>query len=243
VIFSDEGLVQIQVLLRRNCSLEEYENLTYLRDPELSRNESVRYLVEVLSKRQIVNLGDVQNAYRIRDNLRARRWDVTTRHARLVNARDFRTGDFVILGSSFSNPWASLFDSPATNFPLEEPKPQGRAPAYLNRNPLPGEPMSFGVRPAAGGAKTVTHALVSLTNNVTRTGRVVLIAGQSLSATEMAGEFLFRKDSVARIRRALRLSGGSPLPNLEMVLRVTEVNQVGDSVDLAACRVLPGASE
>jgi hypothetical protein len=36
----------------------------------------------------------------------------------------------------------------------------------------------------------------------------------------------------------LGLSANSPLPDLEMILRVTEMNQVGDSVQLVACRKL-----
>ena len=59
-----------------------------------------------------------------------------------------------------------------------------------------------------------------------------------MSATEMAGEFLLRNDSTAQIRRMIALSAGGRLPDLEMVLRVSEQNEIGDSVDLVAVRKL-----
>jgi hypothetical protein len=242
VIFGDEGLVQIQRLLGRDCTLSEYESLSYLREPKLVEQENLRGLLALLSKRQIVTIGDVQNAYRIRDNLGARGWEVAIRHARLANARDFRSGNFIILGSSFSNPWASLFQIQDSNFPIEDPRPPRKVPAYMNRHPAPGEPPSFGVELGTNGGKTVSHALVSLLENTSHTGRVMLIEGQSLAATEMAGEFLLRVESVSKMRGVLRLPERSPLPNLEMVLRVTEINEVGDSVELAACRKLPRRS-
>jgi hypothetical protein len=77
--------------------------------------------------------------------------------------------------------------------------------------------------------------------NTTRTGRVLLVAGESMSATEMAGEFLMRSDSAAQVRRILGLSKDSPLPDLEMILRVTEQNEIGDSAELIACRKITGS--
>jgi hypothetical protein len=239
VVFSDEALVQIQLLLRRRITLQEYESMSYLSAPELAQDEKLRRLLNLLSSRQIASIGDVENAYRIRENLRARGWDVVGRHARLVNARDLRSGNFILLGSSYSNPWASLFQAAESNFPLEDPRPAGKSPAFVNRFPRTGEPAAFGVELNGYGGKTVTHALVTLTDNVSHSGRVLLVAGQSLSATEMAADFLVRSESANRVRRTLGLAAGSDLPNLEMVLRVTEVNQVGDSVELAACRPLP----
>jgi len=52
----------------------------------------------------------------------------------------------------------------------------------------------------------------------------------------MAGELLLRQDSTAFIRRALGLSSRERVPSLEMVLRVSEQNEIGDGVELAACR-------
>jgi len=73
---------------------------------------------------------------------------------------------------------------------------------------------------------------------MSHTGRVLLVAGQSVSATELAADFLFRPDSGAETSKMLGLPAGGRLPNLEMILRVTEANQVGESVEVVACRRL-----
>ncbi len=190
----------------------------------------------------VLNLGDLQNAMRIAENLRARKWSVSIRHARQINARDLRTGNFIILGSSFSNPWAALFQVKDANFPIE-PAPPGKSGTILNRHPLAGEPSSFEVQLDANTGKAITYASVSVLENTARTARVMLVAGLSMSATEMAGQFLLQDDSVSITRRMLGLPPSSPLPDFEMVLRVTELNEIGNSVAFVACRKIADRSQ
>lgn len=242
VIISDEALVLIQVILNRRYTLQQYEDLDYLNAPELEQDPNLQRLRKRLSTMQLANIGDLQNAGRMKELLRARDWDVAIRHARQMNARDFRNGNFILLGGSFSNPWANLFRVQDSNFPMEDPPAGGKAVAYLNPHPAPGQPPSFGVGTTPEG-KVFTHARVSLVQNVTHSGRVLWVAGQSVSATELAGEFLSNGESVGKVRTMLGLSANSPLPDLEMILRVTEVNNVGDSVQLVACRKFPRHSD
>jgi hypothetical protein len=242
VIVSDEVLVLVQVLSGHRATLSQYENLSYLSMPELMERKGLQNFWDSLSTRQITNLGDLQNALRIAENLRARKWNVSIRHARQVNARDLRTGNFIILGSSFSNPWTALFQVKDANFPIE-PAPPGKSATILNRRPLVGEPSRFEVELDAKTGKTVTYASVSVLENTARTARVMLVAGLSMSATEMAGQFLLQDDSVSITRSMLGLPRGSPLPDFEMILRVTELNEIGNSVGLVACRKITDRSQ
>jgi hypothetical protein len=242
IIVSDEVLVLVQVLSGHRATLGEYENLTYLNMPQLVQRKGLQNFWGSLSTRQITNLGDLQNAMRITENLRARKWNVSIRHARQINARDLRTGNFIILGSSFSNPWAGLFQVKDANFPIE-PAPPGKSATILNRHPSAGEPPRFEVQSDDKTGKAVTYASVSVLENTARTARVVLVAGLSMSATEMAGQFLLQDDSVSTARRMLGLPPGSPLPDFEMVLRVTELNEIGHSVAFVACRKITDRSQ
>ena len=108
--------------------------------PELVQKKDLLRFWGSLSTRQITNVGDLQNANRIAGDLQARGWDVTIRQARQMHARSFRTGNFVILGSSLSNPWADLFPVNETNFPFDELPRPGKPEIILNRHPLNGEP-------------------------------------------------------------------------------------------------------
>ncbi len=242
IIVSDEVLVLVQVLSGHRATLGEYENLTYLSMPELVQRKGLQNFWGSLSTRQITNLGDLQNAMRIAENLRARKWNVNIRHAREINARDLRTGNFIILGSSFSNPWAGHFQVKDANFPIE-PAPPGKSATILNRHPLAGEPPRFEVQLDDKTGKAVTYASVSVLENTARTARVMLVAGLSMSATEMAGQFLLQDDSVSTARSMLGLPPASPLPDFEMVLRVTELNEVGNSVAFVACRKITDRSQ
>ena len=238
VIVADDALVLIQVLLDRRFSLEEYENLTYMNAPEVIQKKELQRFWSSLSTRQITNVGDLQNANRIAGELEARGLDVTIRQARQMHARAFRSGNFVVLGSSLSNPWAALFRVNESNFPFDELPRPGMPEVILNRHPLNGEPARFEVHKDPATGKKITFARVHLLENTAHSGRVLLVAGQSMSATELAGEFLLRNDSTAQVRRMTGLSANERLPALEMVLRVSEQNEIGDSVDLVAVRKL-----
>ena len=239
VIVGDDGLLLIEVLLNRTFTLQEYENLKYLSTPDLAQEKGLQQFWDSLSTRQLTNLGNLQNAARLAEDMRIHKWNVLIRQARQVNARDFRNGNFIILGSSHTNPWAALFQPHDSNF-LFESAPPGKSAIIRNRQPSHGEPTTYNVQLDQTTGKTVTYAVVSLVENNAHTGRVLLLAGQSTSATELAGEFLLRSDSVVRTLRMLNLPQKGLLPDLEMILRITEVNEVGDSVALVACRKLSG---
>jgi hypothetical protein len=236
VVVADDGLVLIEVLLGRRFTLEEYENLAYLQVPELVQKKDLQRFWRSLSTRQITNVGDLQNASRIATELKARNWEVAIRQARQMHALAFRNGNFVVLGSSISNPWAALFPVADSNFPYGELPTPGKPEVILNRHPLKGEPASYEVHQDPKTGDKITFARVRLVENLTRSGRVLLVEGQSMSATEMAGGLLLRDDSAAQLRRLLALPPGVALPDLEMVLEVSEQNEIGGRVELVAAR-------
>lgn len=237
VIVGDDALLLIKVLAQRDFTLEEYEKLKHLQPPKLVEQKGLQQFWESLARRQLANLGHFQSATRVAETMRAHKWNVIIRHARQVNPRDLRSGNFVILGSAHSNPWASLFQAHSAAFAFEAATP-GQWSVIRNRRPLPGEPSTYEVGTDPRTGKMLSYALASLVENDARTGRVLLLAGQSTSATELAGEFLMRSDSLDKVLRMLGRPIGSAIPDLEMILRITEVNEIGDSVTLVACRTL-----
>jgi hypothetical protein len=195
--------------------------------PELVQKKDLQRFWGSLSTRQITNVGDLQNANRIAGELQTRGLDVTIKQARQMHARAFRSGNFILLGSSLSNPWAALFAVNESNFPFDELPRPGKPEVIINRHPLNGEPPRFEVHMDPNSGKKITFARVQLLENTAHSGRVLLVAGQSMSATELAGEFMLRNDSTAQVRRVTGLTAGEKLPNLEMVLRVSEQNEIG----------------
>lgn len=243
VVVADDALVLIQVLLDRRFTLEEYENSTYLQLPELVEKKELQRFWASLSKRQITNVGDFHNAMRIVEHLRSNNLEVTVRLARQMHARAFRNGNFVILGSSLSNPWAALFPVKDTNFPFADLPRPGFPEVIVNRVPLKGEPAQFVAHRDPQTHALITYARVYLVDNLTRTGRVLLVSGQSMSATEMAGEFLLREESLEKIRASLSIPAGAAIPDLEMIIQVSEQNETGDRVALVSARQIVHGAE
>jgi hypothetical protein len=238
IVTSDDAYVLIQVLLGRHFTLQEYEDLNYLALPDLVREKHLERFWSSLSTRQIANLGDLQNAGRIADDLRRRDWQANVRHARQAHARDFRSGNFILFGGTFSNPWAGLFSSDEANFTTAPglSDPPGLPPTILNRQPRPGESPSYSVTVDQATGRIITYARIRLCENASHTARALLVAGGSMSSTEMAGEYLLRPEAVAGAARMLGVPAGARLPECELLLRVTEFNEVGEGVELIACR-------
>jgi hypothetical protein len=239
VIVGDDGLLLMEALLDRTVTLEEYENLKYLSTPEVVEKKGLGNFWDALSTRQVTNSGNLQNAVRLAKDMGGERWNVSIRHARQVNPRDFRSGNFIILGSTRINPWASLFQPRNPNFVFEH-LPSTRWASIRNQHPRGAEPHSYEIHRDPGSGQTFSYAQVSLVENNALNGRVLLVSGQSASATELALEFLLRADTIGQTLRMLGMPESSPLPDLEMVLGITEVNEVGNSVALVACRPLTG---
>jgi hypothetical protein len=64
-----------------------------------------------------------------------------------------------------------------------------------------------------------------------------------MSATEMAGEFLLREESLEKVRKVLALPASGALPDLEMIVQVSEQNETGDRVALVSARKIAHAGE
>jgi hypothetical protein len=235
VIVSDDGLLLMEVLLDHRFTLQEYENRNFMTPSDLVRQKGLERFWDNLSRRQVTNFGNFQSSQHIADEMRARNWNVSVRNARQVSARDFQNGDFVILGSSHTNPWAALFEVQDSNFPFDL-APLGKAATVRNVSPLPGEPALFEVHQDAKSGKTVSYARLTLVQNTTHKGRVLVVAGQSMASTELGAEFVLQKASLAKVLDQLRLPAGGALPDLEIMVRVTELNEIGDNVELVACR-------
>jgi hypothetical protein len=242
VIVSDDSLLFIEVLLDRRFTLQEYENLRFLTPPDLVKEKGLERLWDSLTRRQVTNFGNFQSSQHIADQMRARKWTVSVRNARQMNARDFQSGNFVILGSSHTNPWAALFEAQGSNFPVD-PAPLGQSAVIRNISPLPVEPADFQLHQDPKSSQTVSYARLTLVPNIARNGRVLIVAGQSMASTELGAEFVLQKSSLAKVMDKLRLPAAGPLPDLEMMVRVTELNEVGDHVELVACRRLNAHSE
>ena len=156
-------------------------------------------------------------------------------HSRLIQARDFRAGNYILLGGVLSNSWTALFES-QLNFRLEVDPSDPRRYRLRNVAPRPGE-APFYWFPAEGGTGTARYARITLTPNLTGTGKVLMLAGQSAEGTEGAGDAALSRDFARQVQA---LAGNRPLweiTSLELLLEVDSLDGAARGAKILAYRM------
>jgi hypothetical protein len=238
IVVSDSALVLMQTLVRHRFTLEQYADRNYRHFPqELADHPGIRSFWDFLGTRQLSNIGDMGAATRILLSMQGRRSNVTIRNARNMTARDFMKGNFVLLGSSYSNPWANLFFERRLNFQFAADEAGGESELH-DLLPRPGEQDVYSSRGRVweGG---LSYAHVALVSNLTNTGRVLLVAGISMEATEAAAGFLLNPSSSQELLNILGAANPGHAPDFELLLETMALEGAPNSARLIAHRVYP----
>ncbi len=224
-VFTDSVLVVAGKLVDPPA-LEQYIDQSYL--DEMKRvlpGENGARLLNHLRGRQITSFADVEILAKVLQTHPSAGHRIELRHARFVRTRDFKTENFVIMGSFTANPWNDLFDS-SLQFAIEPNK------GIRNLNPKPGEADYWPMVEEQG----IAPARIAILDNLTSTGFVLTISGVTMEATEGAGEFLLRPDSMVAVAQALGLRPGERLPRCEIVLQTNALQGTARSARIVADR-------
>jgi hypothetical protein len=231
IIMADAARYEIQELLGRDMTLRDYlspqypGNLLDSVSPELDR------VIRFMGLRQTTSIASVSTGTRLVEFGSKRGGNPVLRHPRHVNAREFNTDNFILLGSRFSVPWVELFE-PSLNFVMEvDPQTHRFGHALLNRAPKPGEPEEF----VRSTENDVTYADIAVLPNMERTGTVLILNGIDMVAVEAAGDFAMSGQLSAHL-------SGSTRP-IEMLLRVRSIAGTAAKSEVLAVRdVHPGVT-
>jgi hypothetical protein len=189
IVVSDTCLVLLQDILHTDISVAEYSN-TRQYPEELLRKEAdpkMRAALELVAARQYTSLADTNIASRLRSlSQQFANSHAFVRFARHVNIRDFKTQNFVLIGSRRGIPWVQLFE-PQLNFSLEEEKSAHRF-YFRNRSPKAGELPTYVPSDDSGTAES--YADIALLPNLGNNGSVLILSGITMEASEAAGELL-----------------------------------------------------
>ncbi len=189
LVCADSALALLQDLTNSPISLADYVNGRYGADNPSAPPET-RLLARVLPDKQYTSVADVYLISRFLGLAHDVADRVSIRTPRTLRVEDFKSSNFVLLGSSRANPWADLFAN-QLNFAWEFPN--GEPPRIRNRHPLAGE-QSVYVPQGRGYSATKTYAIVALVPNLSRSGNVLMIGGTSLIGTQAAGEYVTSAD-------------------------------------------------
>ena len=239
LVVTDSALGLFESLSHRYISLEDYTDYKYLQStPGMStlvRQGDSGSFMELLRTRQISSLADFRITALIFQTYPREARQITVHHARNMHARDFDNDDnFVVIGSSRSNPWSSLFDK-SLNFRVDN---RYGSPCFENRQPRPGEQSTYCSENSTTEQGT-DYAQIVVTRNGDRKGHFLLIGGVDMEATEAAGYFFLSPESVSPVLAALHVRHIEDLPGYELLLRSYSVGGTGRAAQLVAARRLP----
>jgi hypothetical protein len=226
VVVSDYGLVLMQNLSGGHLvELEDYAKRSFFNRAPHFEDPAVNNLWQTLATRQITSVDNVTLVSRLLKSHPDRRDQVLIRHARSMDVRDFKTGNFIIQGGVNAMPWNALFEG-QLNFRRE------KASALRNMRPQPGEPAEF----STAGAADRSYARVAFVPNLSGTGKVLLVAGFGMAASEAAAEFVLSPSSVSLVQRMLGQKDLSKLGYLELMLETSTLDGSGRGARIVAFR-------
>lgn len=157
---------------------------------------------------------------------------VQARFPRDLRLNDLKNANAIIIGSSSSNPWASLADA-STNFGIATRQDMAGA-QIVNRHPLPGESPSYASNWNEPAHET--FALILYQPNLSETGNLLLIEGLDVAGTQGAAEVLFRTDLIVPVLYRAERPDGTLRP-FEILLRTTSIQSSAEGTQIVAVRI------
>jgi hypothetical protein len=235
VIVADSSFGVIQDVEGRTANLEEYLNpASASAEAGKSLSKESKILLQRLETRQFTSFADLilsERILRLAGHFRDR---TTVRSARDLRMRDLASGNFIFLGSSYSNPWVSLFSKRRNFFVYLDAAT--RRGTVVNKTPRVGEPPEY-VMKGEDGLPGPTYGVIAYLPSDAETGNVLLIEGINMEGTEAAGRYLTdsRETQELRSRLGLRDSRTVRVP-LEVLLETRVVGGATRDTRIIATR-------
>lgn len=217
IVVADSGFGLRQDVEERNESLDDYLKPGLQAsgvEPPVAKD--ARAFLHRLETRQFTSVADLLLSQRIL-RLASRFQDrVSVRSARDLRMRDLAQGNFIFLGSDYSNPWVSLF-AKRRNFSVSLDA-QTRRGVINNKRPLPDEASVY-VMKGEDGLPGPTYGTIAFLPADAETGNVLIIEGINMEGTEAAGRYLTNPKEMDALRNTLGLRDPrSPHVPLEVLL-------------------------
>jgi hypothetical protein len=214
VVLGDAGLNMYDNLARREVGIEEYSVHTYLRTPAAETPKGFTWAP--FATRGYISFSDLVIVTKLLELPGARPDRFDFRFARNIRLSDLENSNAILIGAPNYNPWIHAFDKSLdlqmnydgvrNTITIRDVVPQiGEKSTYTW---IPSDPNRTG------------YALISLTDNVQATGRVLLIEGTTMDGIEAAKEFLFNPQQLDSIIRKAEDRQGTLL-NFELLLETT----------------------
>jgi hypothetical protein len=218
IVTADNGLGVLQDISGRYATLHDYMDGSYFAqfDKEMTPEQKTLHR---LSRERLTSVADSSAAAAMVLLPEANGHPVRLRNARTLQLTDLKQSNLVLLGSSYGDPWVTLFE-PGMNFQINYHAYNDTYESEIvNRSPRQGEEHVY-VNNSTSAPYT-TYAIVALVPNLDRSGWVLLIEGLTMAGTEAAADFVLHGDIAPFMREVTRNGAVRPF---EVVLKTTNLD-------------------
>lgn len=242
IITSDPDLAEIQQYLGIRIPLSDYANHRVIADLDNNSLPQVRHVLDITMRQPKAAEVDSQITARIAALAQSSGPRVIVRAARDLQFADLHTdGNFILLGSPLSDPWAQVYEDQLDfRFVFDEKLGQE---IVRNVHPAKGEAGEY-IPTALGGATGRSYATIAFVNNPNQNGQVILLAGADAEGTEAAGRLLTDPSRLSAALTACGISSGVRPRHFELLLALNTMAGVPSESHVEACHLLqsPGTS-
>lgn len=227
IVMSDAFVKLAESRSGKSFSLDAYANGSYISQLlSQEKDPAVRSVLGAVSSWRSSNENHLILARRILA------LDPLGKNIHLYYARDYtpdliKQDNAILLGSRITNPWDSMFDS-RLNFTIKLDS-EGFS-EILNRAPAAGEQTAYTRADPAG------YCVVAYLPNPSENGKVLLIEGTSVQATEACGDFLLTEDQLSSFQKMLHVTN---FPYFEVLLKTSQVKDTSFTGTIQAYRTYP----
>ena len=234
VVLCDSALVVMNAYRARLLSLDEYIQQVDQRPlPLPGGNSAGATPPEFPGKRLITSFRDMAFVSRLSEQSAAAGFGVQLRHSRLMQVRDFRTGSHIVLGSPWSNPWASLFEE-KLNFRFGV-NPADGSFGMQNLHAEKNEPAFYSCTPSQA-RNGLSYARVAILPNLSGSATELLVSGLHTESSEGALDAALSPAFLNQVRRIANAVKPEDLIGLELLLEIRAVDGVVHDTRLLASR-------
>jgi hypothetical protein len=214
VVPGDAGVNMYGNLARTQVDIWEYGSGSYLSKPDAQTPAGFNWAP--FAARRYTTISDLKFVSTLLQIPNVDRSRMELRFARDLTAEDLKQSNVILIGSSNYDPWIQIFDK-NQNFNMVYNGTENSI-SILNRSPLKGEQASYTwseMDPQRTG-----YAIISLTDNLGSTGKVLLVEGTTMGGIDAATDFLFHSPQMNTIVRDAIGKNQKP-SNFELLLMTT----------------------
>jgi hypothetical protein len=233
IVPADSGLGILQNLTGQLVGLEEYANGTYLSDVKSLPGLGLENLNDLRHQRytSVVDLNITAMLAQLPESAESQS---EIRYARSITTEDLKSSNAILLGSTHTNPWVSLFEK-NLNFKLEY-MPEVDQSFVLNEHPTGAEQKRY-VNGTAGTANR-TYGAIDYLPSLDGTGHVLIIQGLNMAATQAAADTLFSSEEMKPIlKQAVRPDGS--VKSFELLVETSSIGATAPGAQIIATRFYP----